>query len=58
MKYNIKLEQVKRSNLLYQQIRDRHYIPNHGAVGQQIHYLILLDSECVGIISGGVPHTQ
>lgn len=39
--------------MLYQEIRNRHYIPNHGAVGQQLHYLIILDSEVVGIISGG-----
>ena len=53
MRYSIRLVQVKRSNLIYQQIRDRHYVPNHGAIGQQIHYLILLDGECVGIITGG-----
>ncbi len=53
MKYNIRLEQCKRSNLIYQEFRDRHYIPNHGAVGQQIHYLINLAGEYVGIISGG-----
>ena len=53
MKYNIILERCKRSNALYQQFRDRHYVPNHGAVGQQIHYLIWLNKECVGIISGG-----
>ena len=28
-------------------------MPNNGAVGQQIHYLILLDKRIVGIISGG-----
>ena len=28
-------------------------MPNNGAVGQQIHYLIYLDKEIVGIISGG-----
>ena len=53
MKYRIRLEQCKRSNYLYQEIRSRHYIPNHGAVGQQLHYLIFLEKECVGIISGG-----
>lgn len=53
MKYNIRLDRVKRSNQLYQEIRSRHYIPNHGAVGQQLHYLIILDRECIGIISGG-----
>ena len=49
----IKLIRVKRTNLIYQQFRDRHYVPNNGAVGQQIHYLIQVDSEIVGIISGG-----
>lgn len=44
---------VRRSNPCYQEIRSRHYVPNHGAVGQQIHYLIYLDNKIVGIISGG-----
>lgn len=52
-KHDIVLEQCGRGNLLYQEIRDRHYIPNNGAVGQQIHYLIIVDGKCVGIISGG-----
>ena len=49
----IKLIRVKRTNPIYQQFRDRHYVPNNGAVGQQIHYLVQVDSEIVGIISGG-----
>ena len=53
MKYNVRLESCKRSCGLYQEFRNRHYVPNHGAIGQQLHYLIWLDSECVGIISGG-----
>ena len=53
MKYNIRLERCKRSDKEYQSIRDRHYIPNHGCIGQQIHYKVYLDdSELVGIISG------
>lgn len=52
MKYNIELTRCKRSNPEYQAIRDRHYIPNRGTFGQQIHYLIKLDGETVGIISG------
>lgn len=52
MKYNVKLVRCKRSNPDYQTIRNRHYIPNHGTFGQQIHYLIYLDDEIVGIISG------
>lgn len=51
--YNITLTACKRSDPRYQEIRDRHYVPNNGAVGQQLHYLILLDKEVVGIISGG-----
>lgn len=51
--YNIKLVECKRTHPAYQEIRNRHYVPNHGAVGQQIHYLIYLDDEIVGIISGG-----
>ena len=38
---------------MYQQFRNRHYVENHGAIGQQIHYLIQVDGEYVGIISGG-----
>lgn len=52
-RYDLRLERCRRNNLLYQSIRDRHYVPNRGAVGQQIHYLIILNGECVGIISGG-----
>lgn len=50
---NIRLQRVKRSNPVYQAIRSRHYVQNKGAVGQQLHYLIYVDNEVVGIISGG-----
>lgn len=50
---DIRLERCKRSNSLYQQFRNRHYVENHGAVGQQLHYLIVVDGRCVGIISAG-----
>ena len=53
MMYNVHLIECKRSNQLYQEIRSRHYVKNNGAVGQQIHYLIYVDKELVGIISGG-----
>lgn len=52
MKFNIRLEQCKRTDPRYKEIRDRHYIPNHGCIGQQIHYLVYLDDVVVGIISG------
>ncbi len=51
--YDIRLEKVKRSDPRYQAIRDRHYIPNRGSVGQQIHYLIFIGGGLSGIISGG-----
>lgn len=51
--YNVKLYKCERTHPTYQEIRSRHYIPNNGAVGQQIHYLITLDGKVVGIISGG-----
>lgn len=51
--YNARLVECKRTHPVYQEIRNRHYIPNNGAVGQQIHYLIYIDKNIVGIISGG-----
>ena len=51
--YNARLVEVKRTNPIYQEMRSRHYVPNYGAVGQQIHYLIYVDRDVVGIISGG-----
>ncbi len=51
--FNIALVRCKRSDPEYQSIRDRHYIPNKGSIGQQLHYLIYLEKEIVGIISGG-----
>ncbi len=46
------LLKCKRTDLNYQAIRDRHYVPNKGCHGQQIHYLIYLDGTVIGIISG------
>ena len=48
----ISIQVCKRSNEKYQSIRDRHYIPNNGCHGQQIHFLVKLNDEVVGIISG------
>ena len=50
---DIRLERCRRSNPVYQEFRGRHYIPNKGSVGQQLHYLIIVDGKCVGIISAG-----
>lgn len=49
---NIQLEFCKRTDARYQEIRNRHYIPNNGTHGQQIHFLIHYKNEIVGIISG------
>lgn len=53
MRYDVSLIPCKRSHPTYQEIRDRHYIPNNGAVGQQLHYLIALGKNVIGIISAG-----
>jgi hypothetical protein len=52
MKEDIKLEFCLLTNPKYQEIRDRHYVENHGCHGQQIHFLIWYKEEVVGIISG------
>lgn len=49
----IRLERVRKNDIRYQEVRSRHYVENHGAVGQQIHYLIWIDHKICGIISGG-----
>lgn len=52
MQFNIDLVRCKRTDPIYQDIRNRHYVANRGTHGQQIHYLIKLNCEVVGIISG------
>ena len=49
---NIILKRCKRTDEDYQLIRNRHYIPNRGCHGQQLHYLIYLNENIIGIISG------
>ena len=55
--YDIALQLCKRSDAEYQAIRSRHYIPNKGAVGQQLHYLVKINDgngyRTIGIISAG-----
>jgi len=46
------LEVCKRTNPIYQDIRNRHYVDNHGTQGAQIHFLINYNNEYCGIISG------
>jgi hypothetical protein len=57
MSRNMKIELVlcKRSDPRYQEIRSRHYVENHGCIGRQLHYLVYLDENLVGIISGASP---
>lgn len=52
MNTDIQLEFCKRTDTRYQEIRNRHYIPNNGTHGQQIHFLIHYKGNIVGIISG------
>ena len=51
-KDDIILEFVKRTDERYQDIRNRHYVPNKGTHGQQIHFIIHYKGSVVGIISG------
>lgn len=48
----ISLAKCKRTDSRYVEIRNRHYVENHGCIGQQIHYLIYGDDNIIGIISG------
>lgn len=50
--HNTRLIMCGRSDPAYKRIRDRHYVPNNGCIGQQLHYLIEDEGEVVGIISG------
>ena len=52
---NIQLELCSRTDPRYENIREDHYIENHGAIGQQIHFLIHYKGGIVGIISAGSP---
>lgn len=52
MANTIQLVRCKRSDPRYVTMRDRHYIPNNGCHGQQMHYFIMRDGVHVGIISG------
>ncbi len=49
----VHLQSCKRGDPRYVDIRNRHYVPNNGASGRQLHYLIWHDYKIVGIISGG-----
>lgn len=48
----VTLEVCKNTDERYKSIRDRHYVENRGTHGQQLHFLVRLDGEIVGIISG------
>jgi hypothetical protein len=42
----------KRSDKEYIDIRNRHYVENHGTIGRQCHYKIYIDDRLIGIITG------
>jgi hypothetical protein len=49
---DILFEYCKITDLRYKAIRDRHYVPNRGTYGLQLHFLIWYRKTIVGIISG------
>lgn len=38
---------------VYKDIRKRHYVPDNGSQGRQLHYLVHYQEQVAGIISGG-----
>ena len=52
VKEKVQIQLIEKSNPLYLQYKDSHYIENRGTVGQQIAYLIIYDGKEVGIIGG------
>jgi hypothetical protein len=49
----LELEFCSRADPYYKEVRDRHYIPNKGSQGQQLHFVVWNSGHRVGIISGG-----
>ena len=49
---NIELALCQRTHPAYVQFRDKHYISNNGCHGQQLHYLVMLNGQLHGILSG------
>jgi hypothetical protein len=52
---NLRLEPCSFTDPRYIDIREDHYVPNHGCIGQQAHFLIHYKEEIAGIISGASP---
>jgi hypothetical protein len=48
----IELLMCQRTHPAYLQFRNRHYIENRGCHGQQLHYLVMVDGQHLGVISG------
>jgi len=48
----LELLMCQRTDPWYLRFRDRHYIPNSGCHGQQLHYMVFLDGQQLGIVSG------
>lgn len=51
----IELYPVSHYDPRYKLMRGRHYIPDKSTIGMQLHYLVLLDQNQVGIISAASP---
>jgi hypothetical protein len=50
---DILFEFCKITDPRYKEIRDRHYVSNAGACGQQVHFLVWSQGKIAGIISAG-----
>jgi len=48
----LELLMCQRTHRAYLEYRNRHYIDNNGCHGQQLHYLVMLDGQQLGVISG------
>jgi len=49
----VTLVECGRGDPHYKGFRDRHYIPNKGSFGKQVHYLVIVEGKVAGVISGG-----
>jgi hypothetical protein len=53
MQSTVELEFCSRTDPRYVEMRDRHYIPNRGSQGQQLHFIVWDGPIRAGIISAG-----
>lgn len=51
----LELRACSKMDAAYRDMRSRHYIPNKDCIGMQLHYLVMLDEEQVGVITASSP---